>query len=167
MSATLDIIKERFPGRATLLPEEVAEVIFGNSDPATVQGVRTNLKKGILVEGLLKRGGRWLVPVGPLADALERRAIRGIFPVRLSVFDRRKLFDVCLQNVRRTRLVHTVIRCGHHRVSVGPTKRLLLEVRTSSVGKTGQECFAHLNKRGPYRGYPSVNRASPLAWRDR
>jgi hypothetical protein len=71
MSATLDIIKERFPGRATLLPEEVAEVIFGNSDPTTVQGVRTNLKRGILVEGLRKRGGRWLVPVGPLAAALD------------------------------------------------------------------------------------------------
>jgi hypothetical protein len=60
MSATLDIIKERFPGRATLLPEEVAEVIFGNSDPATVQGVRTNLKRGILVEGLLNEvAGGW------------------------------------------------------------------------------------------------------------
>lgn len=71
MSATLDAIRSRFPKRATLTPDEVAEVIHGNSDRATVQGVREALGRGLIVPGLRKLGGRWLVPVGPLATALD------------------------------------------------------------------------------------------------
>lgn len=74
MSATLDIIRARFPGRATLTPEEVAEVIHGSADRAIVGGVRDALVKGIIIPGLRKLGGRWLVPVGPLAAALDALA---------------------------------------------------------------------------------------------
>jgi hypothetical protein len=71
MSATLDAIRSRFPKRATLTPDEVAEVIHGNSDRATVQGVREALSRGLIVPGLRKLGGRWLVPIGPLSTALD------------------------------------------------------------------------------------------------
>jgi hypothetical protein len=40
-------------------------------DRATVQGVRNALADGLIVPGLRKLGGRWLVPVGPLTEALD------------------------------------------------------------------------------------------------
>jgi hypothetical protein len=71
MSLTADIIRERFPGRAELGPDEVAAVLHGRTDRSAVQRVREELDRGLLVPGLRKRGGRWRVPVGPLVAALD------------------------------------------------------------------------------------------------
>ena len=80
MSLTADIIRERFPGRAELGPDEVAAVLHGRTDRSAVQRIREELERGLLVPGLRKRGGRWRVPVGPLVAALDGLADTPLSP---------------------------------------------------------------------------------------
>jgi hypothetical protein len=68
---TIDIIRERFPGRATLTAEEVAAVLHGSTTRSKVQSVQEELASGILVPGLRKSGRIWRIPAGALADAID------------------------------------------------------------------------------------------------
>jgi|GEM_PF-1994085 hypothetical protein len=70
-SLTADIIRERFPGRIVLTPEEVAVVMKRKPTRGTVQGIRERLKSGTLIPGLKRQGGRWEVPVAALVNAID------------------------------------------------------------------------------------------------
>lgn len=68
---TAEIIQQKFPGRAVLTPEEVAEVWKGQVTRSSVESIRQRLKAGTLIKGLRKNGGRWEVPVADLIHAIE------------------------------------------------------------------------------------------------
>ncbi len=68
---TAEIISSKFPGRAVLTPEEVAEVWKGKATRGVVEGVRAKLKAGTLIPGLKKNGGRWEVPVSDLIRVID------------------------------------------------------------------------------------------------
>lgn len=71
LSLTARILQERFPNRIVLTAKEVAEVIHGKMDAATVQRVHRELERGILIPGLRKEGGRWRIPVQALIRSID------------------------------------------------------------------------------------------------
>lgn len=71
---TAEIIATKFPGRVVLTPEEVAEVWKGKTTRGVVGEVREKLKRGTLIPGLRKNGGRWDVPVSDLIKAIDALA---------------------------------------------------------------------------------------------
>lgn len=72
MTTTLDTLRAAFPPpRAMLTVEEVAEVIYGRSDLGGREAVTAGLRRGDIIPGLRKVGGRWLVPIAALADWLD------------------------------------------------------------------------------------------------
>jgi hypothetical protein len=68
---SLEILRSIYPDRVALNPSEVAAVLFGKQDRATVQGVREMLKEGHLAPHLGKLGGRWIIPITALAQSLD------------------------------------------------------------------------------------------------
>lgn len=74
VSLTREILKNRFPNRIILNTREVAEVLVGKIDAASVQSVQRRLERGILIPGLKKQGGRWRIPVQSLIHSIESLA---------------------------------------------------------------------------------------------
>ena len=68
---TAEIIAAKFPGRVVLTPEEVAEIWKGKTTRGVVGEIREKLKRGTLIPGLSKNGGRWDVPVSDLIKAID------------------------------------------------------------------------------------------------
>lgn len=64
-------VARKYGARLTLNPREVAELIEGNSDALTVKSIHRRLANGSLVPNLRRSGGRWLVPVDALLDAVD------------------------------------------------------------------------------------------------
>ena len=75
MSPNLDALRAAFPPpRAMLTVEEVARVIYGRGDLGGREAVTAGLRRGDIIPGLRKVGGRWLVPIKALADWLDSLA---------------------------------------------------------------------------------------------
>ncbi|RDS85948.1 hypothetical protein [Dyella psychrodurans] len=76
--STLDILRERFPGRVALTPKEIAQAIHGDAAATKkrVESIREKLDAGTLIPGIRKGKGekRWLVPIDALARALDDRS---------------------------------------------------------------------------------------------
>ncbi len=68
---SLEILRSIYPDRVALSPEEVTSALYGRQDRAAVQAVRAMLLRGRLVPFLTKIGGRWIIPMAALAQALE------------------------------------------------------------------------------------------------
>ena len=71
MTATLDMLRQRFPGRFTLGLGDVAQVLLGKGDRAAQEAVRAGINRGDILPGLRKTLGRWLVPITALAEWLD------------------------------------------------------------------------------------------------
>ncbi len=71
MGATLDLLREMFPGKAMLTAEDVARVLGRESNRAGREAVAAGLRRGDLLPGLRKVMGRWLVPITALADWID------------------------------------------------------------------------------------------------
>lgn len=71
MSGMLPLLRELFPGKLMLTIEDVARVL-GRTGTGGYEQTRQQLAAGVIVPGLKKLGGQWLVPIAALADALDR-----------------------------------------------------------------------------------------------
>lgn len=70
----LQILQAQWPGRATLSADETAQAmedVFGMTGSYEV--VRRQIKAGEIVPGLRRRGGKWIIPILDLADAMAHR----------------------------------------------------------------------------------------------
>lgn len=70
MSGILPVLRKLFPDKAKLTVEDVARVL-GKSGAGGYEQTREQLASGVIVPGLRKLGGSWLVPVTALAQALD------------------------------------------------------------------------------------------------
>lgn len=66
----LPLLREMFPGKLMLTVEDVARVL-GRTGAGGYEQTREQLSNGVIVPGLRKMGGQWLVPIAALADALD------------------------------------------------------------------------------------------------
>lgn len=66
----LPLLREMFPGKLMLTVEDVARVL-GRTGAGGYEQTRGQLANGVIVPGLRKIGGQWLVPIAALADALD------------------------------------------------------------------------------------------------
>lgn len=66
----LPLLREMFPGKLMLTVEEVARVL-GRTGAGGYEQTREQLANGVIVPGLRKMGGQWLVPIAALANALD------------------------------------------------------------------------------------------------
>lgn len=71
MTATLDILRQRFPGRVMLDLGDVAGILLGRGDRAAREAVRAGIDRGDVLPGLRKTLGRWMVPITSLAEWLD------------------------------------------------------------------------------------------------
>lgn len=71
MKGTLDVLRQRFPGRVMLDLGDVAGVLLGRGDRAAREAVRAGIDRGDILPGLRKTLGRWLVPITALAEWLD------------------------------------------------------------------------------------------------
>ncbi|MCQ4163855.1 hypothetical protein [Tahibacter harae] len=71
MGATLDLLREMFPGKAMLTADDVAKVLGRDGNRAGREAVTAGLRRGDLLPGLRKVMGRWLVPITALADWID------------------------------------------------------------------------------------------------
>ena len=70
MIGILPVLREMFPGKAMLTVEDVAQVL-NRTGAGGYEQTRDQLSKGLIVPGLRKFGGSWLVPITTLAAALD------------------------------------------------------------------------------------------------
>lgn len=66
----LPLLREMFPGKLMLTVEDVARVL-GRTGAGGYEQTREQLANGVVVPGLKKMGGKWLVPIAALANALD------------------------------------------------------------------------------------------------
>ncbi len=66
----LPLLREMFPGKLMLTVDDIARVL-GRTGAGGYEQTREQLANGIIVPGLRKMGGQWLVPIAALADALN------------------------------------------------------------------------------------------------
>jgi hypothetical protein len=66
----LPLFREMFPGKLMLTVEDVARVLR-RTGAGGYEQTREQLANGVIVPGLRKMGGQWLVPIAALADALD------------------------------------------------------------------------------------------------
>lgn len=66
----LPLLREMFPGKLMLTVEDVARVL-GRTGAGGYEQTREQLANGVIVPGLRKMGGQWLVPIAALANALD------------------------------------------------------------------------------------------------
>lgn len=66
----LPLLREMFPGKLMLTVDDVARVL-GRTGAGGYEQTREQLANGIIVPGLKKMGGQWLVPIPALANALD------------------------------------------------------------------------------------------------
>lgn len=66
----LPLLREMFPGKLMLTVDDVARVL-GRTGAGGYEQTREQLANGVIVPGLKKMGGQWLVPIAALADALD------------------------------------------------------------------------------------------------
>ena len=64
------LLREIFPGMLMLTVEDVARVL-GRTGAGGYEQTREQLANGVIVPGLRKMGGQWMVPIAALADALD------------------------------------------------------------------------------------------------
>ena len=82
--STLDILRDKFPGRVALSPKEVAQALHGDAKTTKkrVEAVRKKLDNGTLIPGIRKaRGERWSIPLDALARALDERSRPDVAPI--------------------------------------------------------------------------------------
>ena len=70
MTGILPVLREMFPGKAMLNVEDVARVL-NRTGAGGYEQTRDQLSRGLIVPGLRKFGGSWLVPITTLAAALD------------------------------------------------------------------------------------------------
>jgi len=70
MTGMLPILRVMFPDKPLLSVEDVARVL-NKTGAGGYEQTREQLAAGVIVPGLRKLGGSWLVPVTALADALD------------------------------------------------------------------------------------------------
>jgi len=70
MAGMLPLLREMFPGKVMLTVEDVAQVL-GRTGAGGYEQTREQLAAGVIVPGLRKVGGSWLVPITALASALD------------------------------------------------------------------------------------------------
>lgn len=158
MSATLDIVKEKYPGRATLTPEDVAVVIHGNADRSTVQGVRDQLAAGLIVPGLRKLGGRWIVPVGPLVEALDGLSQPDISASSSVLPARRTVVINSIHPTKRRGRVPDAVRLGKIRAWGAEVLQALDEIERVEKNAAAGHYAAELGKLIP----PAERRLKPI-----
>jgi hypothetical protein len=66
----LPLLREMFPGKLMLTVDDVARVL-GRTGAGGYEQTREQLANGVIVPGLRKIGGQWLVPIAALANALD------------------------------------------------------------------------------------------------
>ena len=66
----LPLLREMFPGKLMLTVDDVARVL-GRTGAGGYEQTREQLANGVIVPGLKKMGGQWLVPIAALAVALD------------------------------------------------------------------------------------------------
>ena len=66
----LPLLREMFPGKLMLTVEDVGRVL-GRTGAGGYEQTREQLANGVIVPGLRKIGGQWLVPIAALADGLD------------------------------------------------------------------------------------------------
>lgn len=66
----LPLLREMFPGKLMLTVEDVARLL-GRTGAGGYEQTRGQLANGVIVPGLRKMGGQWLVPIAALANALD------------------------------------------------------------------------------------------------
>lgn len=66
----LPLLREMFPGKLMLTVDDVARVL-GRTGAGGYEQTREQLANGVIVPGLRKMGGQWLVPIAALAEALD------------------------------------------------------------------------------------------------
>lgn len=71
MDGMLPLLREMFPGKVMLSVEDVA-LVLGRTGAGGYEQTREQLAAGVIVPGLRKMGGSWLVPITALAAALDR-----------------------------------------------------------------------------------------------
>ena len=100
MVGMLPLLREMFPGKVMLTVEDVAQVL-GRTGAGGYEQTREQLAAGVIVPGLRKVGGSWLVPITALAAALdslvqlddEGRAAPKELPARRAVLPSNPLVD--------------------------------------------------------------------------
>jgi len=100
MSGMLPLLREMFPGKLMLTVEDVARVL-GRTGAGGYEQTREQLANGVIVPGLRKMGGQWLVPIAALANALDglvdldslARASPKPLPTRHSVINANPVVD--------------------------------------------------------------------------
>lgn len=70
MTGMLPVLRDMFPGKAMLSVENVA-LVLGRTGAGAYEQTREQLASGVIVPGLRKVGGGWLVPITALAAALD------------------------------------------------------------------------------------------------
>jgi hypothetical protein len=96
----LPLLREMFPGKLMLTVDDVARVL-GRTGAGGYEQTREQLANGVIVPGLKKMGGQWLVPIAALADALDSlvdldtlgRAIPKSLPTRHTVVSANPVVD--------------------------------------------------------------------------
>lgn len=66
----LPLLREMFSGKLMLTVEDVARVL-GRTRPGSYEQTREQLANGVIVPGLKKMGGKWLVPIAASANSLD------------------------------------------------------------------------------------------------
>ncbi len=96
----LPLLREMFPGKLMLTVDDVARVL-GRTGAGGYEQTREQLANGVIVPGLRKIGGQWLVPIAALANALDSlvdvdtlgRAIPKSLPTRHTVVSGNPVVD--------------------------------------------------------------------------
>lgn len=70
MTGMLPVLRAKFPDKVMLTVEDVADVL-GKTGAGGYEQTREQLAAGVIVPGLRKLGGSWLVPITALANALD------------------------------------------------------------------------------------------------
>jgi pyruvate/2-oxoglutarate dehydrogenase complex dihydrolipoamide acyltransferase (E2) component len=71
MSPTVAIIRDLCPEAGAVLTVEQVARVLGRTGAGAYEQTRDELAAGKIIKGLGKRNGRWSVPIGALADAID------------------------------------------------------------------------------------------------
>lgn len=66
------ILRDMFPGQATLSPEDLAQALMGKRTRGVANGIREKLRNEDLIPGLRKVGNVWRIPIGKGAAVLDQ-----------------------------------------------------------------------------------------------